>query len=337
MDTTESDFDNENPGVVLGTHDDLEIVTVDHYDGDDDGIIYDDDAGASDFIGYDTGSGFNWVQQDSTSIYNADVLLGDGSTMTMQVIVVQAVNGDVFVADYSSGDLSNVSIQSIELTSLDNSNFGGIFQGAYGVNGASIVCILAGTMITTDAGEKPVETLRPGDLVATLDRGLQPVRWVRQDKNPIDSDEHDTTPIEIVAGALGDGKPATNTIVSPQHRILVGGQDQLQDLFETEALAPAKPLTTLRGVRRLKDQRPITWVHFAFDQHEIVYSNGCLTESLLLGPLVVKGLRPSHRQTVITMFGLPADEAAALNGPPARECLHVGQVRKHLKSCLLVS
>nr|WP_245820587.1 Hint domain-containing protein [Flavimaricola marinus] len=37
-------------------------------------------------------------------------------------------------------------------------------------------------------------------------------------------------------------------MVSPQHRILVGGNRELQDSFESEAFAPAKSLTSLPGI-----------------------------------------------------------------------------------------
>ncbi len=80
----------------------------------------------------------------------------------------------------------------------------------------------------------------------------------------------------------------------------------------------------------MKGKSKITWIHFACDQHEVVTANGCLSESLLLGPMVVKGLTADERQEVIDIFGPAPTPDAALNDPPALECLKVGAVRRQL-------
>ncbi len=141
--------------------------------------------------------------------------------------------------------------------------------------------------------------------------------------------------MQIKAGALGQNLPAHDLIVSPQHRILVGGAGQLQQVFASEAFAPAKSLTAVPGIRHMKGKTQITWIHFACDRHEVVTANGCLSESLLLGPMVVNGLSAAERQALTDIFGPAPTPDAALNGPPARECLTVGAVKrqlaKHLK------
>ena len=120
-------------------------------------------------------------------------------------------------------------------------------------------------------------------------------------------------------------------VVTPQHRILVGGAGQLQRVFATEAFAPAKSLTAVPGIHHMKGKTRISWIHFACDPHEVVTANGCLSESLLLRPIVVNGLSSAGRLALTDIFG--AD--AALNGPPARKCLTAGavkrQIEKHLK------
>ena len=147
MDTDESDWDNENPNVVLGTHDDLAITEVTEVDVNDDGVINDDEYGTGDYLSYDTGSGVTNVNLDSSSLYNADILLGDGSTMSVRVLVIQAANGDVFISEFPAEPLDGLSIQSISLVSLDTSEAAGINAGASDVQNASVVCYAAGTMI----------------------------------------------------------------------------------------------------------------------------------------------------------------------------------------------
>ncbi|SPH24735.1 hypothetical protein DEA8626_03773 [Defluviimonas aquaemixtae] len=192
------------------------------------------------------------------------------------------------------------------------------------------VCFAAGTMIRTPNGERAVETLRVGDLVSTLDHGAQEIRFIHTNTQPLEFAAASNRPVLIQAGALGPCLPANDLIVSPQHRMLVGGRGQLQNQFKAEALAPAKSLTSLHGIRHMRGKREMTWVHFACDAHEVIFADGCLSESLLLGPMVLKGLAATVRSALIDTFGAASAPDAALNGPPARRCLSVGAVRRLL-------
>ena len=334
MDTDETDSDNENPNVVLGNHDALVFVDVSEVDVNDDGLIHDDENGTGDYLSYDTGSGTYIVALDSSSLYNADILLGDGSTMSVPVLVIQSANGDVFISEYPANPLDGLAIQSISLVSLKTSNATGINAGASDVQNATIVCYGAGTLIATPNGEVPVEKLQPGDMVITLDHGGQPVRWIHSDHHPLEEAERDAKPILILANALGAGLPKEDLIVSPQHRILVGGGGQLDGWFKTESFAPAKSLTSLPRIRHMNGKKRITWYHFACDRHEVVLANGCLSESLLLGPMVVNGLTAEERHDLASIFGVAPTPDAALNGPSARVCQKVGDVRRHIANCI---
>ena len=185
-------------------------------------------------------------------------------------------------------------------------------------------------MIGTPAGPRAVETLRPGDPVMTLDHGPQAIRWTHSGEHPLEEAEDDARPVEIKAGALGRNLPLCDLIVSPQHRILVGAVGQLPGVYSREAFAPAKSLMAVPGIRHMKGLTRITWIHFACDRHEIVTANGCLSESLLLGPMVVNSLNATERRTLTGLFGPAATPDVALNGPPARECLTVGAVKRQI-------
>ncbi|MFX0546040.1 Hint domain-containing protein [Roseovarius sp. S1116L3] len=194
-------------------------------------------------------------------------------------------------------------------------------------------CYAPGTLIDTPDGQRPVEALAVGDMVNTLDHGPQPIRWVRSGSHPLEQVEPDAKPVLIAAGALGRGLPMQDLIVSPQHRVVVGGGGQLDGWFKAEAFAPAKSLTSLPGIRHMKGKTSITWIHFACDRHEVVSANGCLSESLLLGPMVTNGLARIERKLLADIFGPAVSDGAALNGPAARKCLKVGEVRRHLTKC----
>ncbi len=187
------------------------------------------------------------------------------------------------------------------------------------------VCYAAGTLIATPDGPRRVETLRMGDGVTTLDHGVQRIRWTHADPRPLDVDE--SRPVLIKTGALGVNLPTHDLVVSPQHRILVGGAGQLVNQFDSQALAPAKSLTCLPGVRHMNGKSQVIWVHFACDRHEIVNANGCWSESLLLGPMVLHTLTARRQRALHRIFCAPSEDAA-LNGPPARHCLSVGAARR---------
>lgn len=90
--------------------------------------------------------------------------------------------------------------------------------------GSLSVCFLAGTMIRTPTGEVAVETLRPGDLVLTLDGRAEPVVFVgRQVISSRFSQPETTNPILIRAGALGGNLPERDLRVSPHHAIVIDG------------------------------------------------------------------------------------------------------------------
>ncbi len=98
------------------------------------------------------------------------------------------------------------------------------------------ICFGAGTMILTDCGERPIEQLKVGDLVQTMDNGLQTIRWIHANTVPARAD---LAPIEFRVGALGNTKDLT---VSPQHRMLINDWRALTLFGEREVLATAKSL-----------------------------------------------------------------------------------------------
>ncbi len=192
------------------------------------------------------------------------------------------------------------------------------------------ICYAAGTDILTPTGDRKVETLQPGDRVMTLDNGPQDILWTRVNEQPLEQVAPDAKPVLIKAGALGAGRPARDLIVSPQHRILVGGQGQLDGAFPHEVFVPAKALTGLPGVRFMAGKCTITWIHFACAHHEVVTANGCTSESLLLGPMVVQGLTAKEKAHLAALFGTNHPSGTALNGPAARACLTLRQTRDTL-------
>ncbi|WP_245890861.1 Hint domain-containing protein [Albidovulum aquaemixtae] len=134
------------------------------------------------------------------------------------------------------------------------------------------VCFTSGTLIRVPGGEAPVESLRPGDLVETLDNGPQPVRWIGGRRV---AGGGVFAPVRFAAGALGNDRPL---LVSPQHRMLVRGWLAELHFGEDEVLAAAIHLLGLAGVDRCP-MTEVAYVHLLLDRHEIVFAEGAPSES----------------------------------------------------------
>ncbi|RBI70555.1 type I secretion protein [Roseovarius sp. TE539] len=167
-----------------------------------------------------------------------------------------------------------------------------------------VPCFTPGTVIATPYGERPVEDLRPGDRVITRDNGLQEIRWAgRRDLGTAElgAAPH-MRPVLIRAGALGRGLPERDMLVSPQHRVLMNNDKTALYFEDREVLAAAKHLTGLEGVDEVREASGVSYIHFMFDQHEVVLSNGAWTESFQPGEQTLDGMGEESRAEILELF-----------------------------------
>ena len=164
-------------------------------------------------------------------------------------------------------------------------------------------CFVAGTLIDTPAGPVPVETLRPGDDVTTLDHDAVAVKWIGIRKlSSADLSAHpNLLPVRIPAGALGPGAPDRDLVVSPQHRVLIDSPISERMTGEAQMLVPAVKLVGYNGIETV-DTDSVTYVHFMCDLHEVVFANGCPSESLYLGPEALKTLPIEAKEELAILF-----------------------------------
>ncbi len=142
-----------------------------------------------------------------------------------------------------------------------------------GAGGATFpICFMTGTLIATPSGEVAVERLAAGDLVLTADGRTLPVRWVgRQTISTLFSDPARSYPVRIRAGALGDGLPRRDLLVSPGHAMLVDG-----------VLACAAALVNGTSIRREATPPAVfTYFHIELATHELVLAEGAPAESFV--------------------------------------------------------
>ncbi|RNF33879.1 hemolysin [Paracoccus methylarcula] len=167
-----------------------------------------------------------------------------------------------------------------------------------------IPCFTSGTLIETNQGNKPVEELQPGDMIATLDDGYQPIRWIGSTKRDAVDLAHNPKllPIRIPAGALGNGLPKRDLMVSRQHRVLVRSKIAQRMFGAEEILIPANKLVGMSGIEIAGDVEDVTYFHILFDKHQVIFSEDAPTESLFTGPVALQSVPPEARKEIETLF-----------------------------------
>lgn len=159
----------------------------------------------------------------------------------------------------------------------------------------SLICFASGTLIETPMGPQPIETLRIGDLVNTLDAGPQRIEWIGGSAT---EGTGGNAPVLIRRGAIGNVR---DLWVSQNHRMLMRGP-QAELLFgECEVLVAAKHLVDGDKIRIVPTQELEYW-HFLLDEHHIVFAEACATESLFPGQESLKSVTPDERDEIVALF-----------------------------------
>ncbi|WP_405111847.1 Hint domain-containing protein [Phaeobacter sp. BS52] len=154
-------------------------------------------------------------------------------------------------------------------------------------------CFTPGTTIATPYGACAVEDLSVGDRVMTRDNGLQPIRWIGQrqlDRTALQGAAH-LQPVLVAEGALGNGMPQRDLLLSPNHRVLITN-DKTAFYFEgREILVAAKHLTGLSGVDAVETSS-IDYIHFVCAGHEVVCADGAWIECFQLSRSIPARIGP---------------------------------------------
>ncbi|MEO1549869.1 MAG: choice-of-anchor L domain-containing protein [Pseudomonadota bacterium] len=177
-------------------------------------------------------------------------------------------------------------------------------------------CFVAGVLIDTPQGPRPVEDLAAGDAVITRDHGVQPLRWVGKTKRRALGEDG---PVRFAAGALGDHDAQE---LSPNHRVLLAGAWAEAMFGQVEVLVKAKDLVNGQSITRRLDGASVIYVHLLFDRHEVVCAGGLHSESYHPDVQTVAGFDASTRAEMLRLFpdlahGTP-DAAFALARPVLR-------------------
>ncbi|MBT56492.1 MAG: hypothetical protein CMF72_24230 [Mameliella sp.] len=134
-------------------------------------------------------------------------------------------------------------------------------------------CFAAGTLIATPAGDVPVETLQTGDQIRTADGRDVAVKWLGHlSYRPLFcSGKH--LPVRIRAGALGDGLPLADLVVTADHGMIIDGL-----VVNASALINGTTIDFV-PVKELPDR--LTVYHVETDAHDVILANGAPAETFI--------------------------------------------------------
>ncbi|WP_293573309.1 Hint domain-containing protein [Phaeobacter sp.] len=180
-------------------------------------------------------------------------------------------------------------------------------------------CFTPGTTIATPAGACAVEDLCVGDRVTTRDNGAQIIRWIG--RRDLDHQAlraaPELQPVLIAEGALGQGMPERDLLLSPHHRVLISGEETALYFENRDILLAARHLTGLSGVDAVETTQ-VGYVHFVFDHHEVVLADGAWTECFQPADQALRGSDRAQRDEVLCLFPELRQMPALVEPWPAR-------------------
>lgn len=279
-----------------------------------------------------TANAFDGVNQ------NTDVLgLGDTFNDSVVLAETQTINGGdtaTVVIDGQTNSTVGVFVEE-EQSANSETNHVNETVGIVAFEDGLIPCFTAGTLVQTPNGPTDVALLSKGDWVTTVDDGPKQIKWLGRRRLRAEdfAQNPNLLPVRIVAHALGKGLPQRDLLVSRQHRMLLSSRIAHRMFGKSEVLVSAIRLTELAGIFVDTDVTEIEYIHFLFEDHQLVFAEGAQSESLYLGSEVQRALSPDAAREISAIFPqLPPGAVAA----PARfvpaHSMQRKLIRRHLKN-----
>jgi hypothetical protein len=239
------------------------------------------------------GNSFHFLGASGSLLWNQPILgfsagiegLNVGTSGTTPTNFIDIAHGVTVLGNNAhtgaSATIALSDLSTITLTGITGNNGGTWFVDTAddGHGGTEIflstVCFAAGTRILTTDGEKPVESLSPGDLILTLsnnEHAARPIIWIGRRRIDLRAHPRPQTvaPIRIRRGAFADNVPHRDLLLSPDHAIFVDGK-----------LIAARQLVNGATITQEKDWSAIEYFHVELDQHAILLAEGLPAETYL--------------------------------------------------------
>ena len=135
-----------------------------------------------------------------------------------------------------------------------------------------VPCYHRGTLILTEHGERPVETLSIGELLITRSGAALPIKWIgrRSYRGRFVLGRKDILPICIRASALDENVPRRDLWISPHHAMYLDGM-----------LIEAKDLINGVSIVQAEQVEKVEYFHIELDSHDVIIAEGALSESFV--------------------------------------------------------
>lgn len=133
--------------------------------------------------------------------------------------------------------------------------------------------LVAGTRLRTPDGDRPVETLSPGDRLTLALPGEAPcgaITWIGRRDVILSRQRPEEAPVHIHPGAFADGRPSRDLYLAGGHGIYIDGKFyRPRDLVNGESIAFGPP------------RRAVAYFGVQLDRHTVLLANNLAVESLL--------------------------------------------------------
>lgn len=170
--------------------------------------------------------------------------------------------------------------------------------------GVACVSFSRGTLVTLSSGaQRPIEDLRPADLVLTRDDGPRPLRWIGSATSRA---EGDFAPILIRAGTLNN---SGDLRVSPESRLFIYQRSDALGAGRREVMVRARHLVNGSSIVQERGGF-IDYFHLLFDQHQIIYVEGIAAETMLVDPRTRAVLPSDLEKEIAGAAGTTPSDAA---------------------------
>ncbi len=200
--------------------------------------------------------------------FNATDALILGSISGTGAVTTTIVNGNTLELIQSGSVVGVVDHFTLAAGTSISQITGTISNGHYVVNH----CFYPGTRLATADGEIEVQDVTEGTMLKTAAGAVLPVRWVGWSEILLRfADPLRSCPIRITAGALADGVPARDLLVSPDHAVFLGGV-----LVQAGALVNGSSI-----IREEKVPDSFRYYHIELATHELLLAEGCPAESFV--------------------------------------------------------
>ncbi len=136
-------------------------------------------------------------------------------------------------------------------------------------------CLAAGTFVRTPSGDVRIEDLWNCNEIVTLRDGaetVEPIKWVGRRR--VDVKRHPRpeliAPVRIRAGAIAEGRPARDVLVSPEHAIYCDG-----------VLVQARALMNGGSIFQERATESVIYFHVELESHGVFFAENLPVESYL--------------------------------------------------------